>query len=211
MTNLAFKGISWFPGRILQWISPYGTYVSASVAAGPPITGATAAALPGSASAALLAGAQTVTTPGAASESRRPDAASTAARAHGLKAALLPAFHEKPEEPVVIGGKDETAAQEQGGGIAATRSGSAAAATSGGTATASATASAQAIAVARQMPAYEKTGSAAIDKALEKLAAQKDRRALTPGTETKEPGKDQRGKEESPEQSSAPPEPEDPA
>ncbi|MDD5586654.1 MAG: DotA/TraY family protein [Alphaproteobacteria bacterium] len=209
ITNLAFKGVSWFPDRILRWLSPAEFPSAAAAAPGASAAGAPSMSLRGPAGAAFLAGAQAVSvsgaTPGSRAADRPPTAEEAAARAHGLKAALLPAIHERPEEPVVIGGKEESTASEQSGSAAGSRSGAAAAA-AGSSATASATASAQAIAMSRQMPATDKAGAAAIEKALEKLASQKDKRALPPKEEKDLDGKESAKKEESREQSSAPPE-----
>ena len=65
--------------------------------------------------------------------------------------------------------------------------------------------------MARQMPAPDKAGTTAIEKALEKLAEQKDKRSLPPKAEKDPDNKKSAKDEESREQSSAPPETEDPA
>jgi hypothetical protein len=220
VTNLAFKGITWLPDRVLQWLGQAELMPAMTVVTAPAGQAAHAAVLPSAAHEAVAAAGISSSVAAGASGGypaggKPSDATMAAARAHGLKAALLPAYREPPLGPVIIGTKEEGAAAVAKGGDAHSSS-AATASTSGdkasATASASATARATAIAMERQIPLPDKPTPADIEKALERLALTVDKRtasAKKDGNDDK--GKKIGGKEDSREQTSAPPEDDKPA
>ena len=216
MTNAAFKSISWLPERILLWIGGWGTQETSGADSATHSASATISA----SNAALLAASPAVVSAsisGTGAYDETQGSAPAPRSSHGLKAALIPTYREPPGQPVVIGDEGSTVAGASTGSISdgagshGQGASASAGATGGGTATA--TASATAIAMARQMPLPKKPTPADIEKALDKLAQKIDKRAPAPKENKALPPSKaaQDGAEESPEQSSAPPEDDKPA
>jgi len=209
--NTSFKGITRLPGGLLRWLNTLAVSESASPV--PAATGAgqtSVAVLPPSPS-GVSAGktlSENVAFSGRASAAGadKQGTASAAERSRQMKAALIPAYREPPEEPVIIPKGGAAASAQTSGSSGGSQS---AAAASVGGATASATAHATATVMAQNIPPTGRRDHPEILKAaaslamlVEKQSALLDKTKAGSGKETK----DTEGKTESPEQSSAAPE-----
>jgi len=196
--NLSFKGISWLPDRVLQWLGrgaeavmpemPVAARGGTLSVSGGPAAAVFAEGPSGTASYGAVAGSK-------AADRMHEDGAAASARAQSLKASLIPAYREPSSEPVIIptqGGVAEAASAE-----GATGSGAAVAASaSAGKATAHASATAHAVAMSRQIPLPDKPTPKDIEKALDQLKKKDDKKLPAPEAEDKDSLKAQESREQ---------------
>jgi hypothetical protein len=207
--NASFKSIDWLPAHILDWLGGLGLQ---EVTGPGNLSAGFAASLPSPASS--LGASQQIASSSVASQSREFSLAgeggvskTSTQSAHGLKSALIPTYQERAVTPTVPAG-EEVLAAEHATGVTGS-SGYAAAGSSGGpgaTAVASATATAQATAVLNPASLREHPRCGEALTSLESLALKPEKRKLIDESDKRSAKAD-----ESPEQSSAPPESDKPA